>query len=341
MANGMYHQLSASPHSMLSLEDQKAFGILIETLDPSQYRYNQHPTQVRTAYEALVIQHEPTSKIDRIQVAMEWIRLSWDVRQEPCRISSITSKHSSNDYTTDFRHIVDRRSHLPESDQTVKENKVALETEWKAAVRNGAIKLPRAHSNHEGAFLSKEDVAVVGAVLEDEAVTEDTPAIANCREIKTEPKLAAATTVDMQNNIENVPEVLGEPEEPTEVNDPTWSAHTRPRRTINLNGMRYECTFMSRTEFDFKSEGDEAMVAHDHGSNSIAQRIIVDSDASARMIGASKQLYHRKKFHRQVVVANGGVTVATTLGKLNIITPNTTVLTLTDVLLVDGMTSTL
>ncbi|RHY29702.1 hypothetical protein DYB32_004938 [Aphanomyces invadans] len=306
MANGMYHQLSASPHSTPSLEDQKAFGILIETLDPSQYRYNQHATQVRTAYETFVIQHEPTSKIDRIQVAMEWIKLSWDMRQEPCRTSSITSKRSSNDYTTSARRSDECRKKARDAGQPVKKSGPSSKDE---------------DSNTTNVFMfSAEDLDM--SSLSSNNGNED-----------------------MQNNIEYVPEVLGEPDEPTEVNDPTWSAHTRPRRTINLNRMRYECTFMSRTEFDTKSEGDEAMVAHDEGSNSMAHRIIVDSGASTRMTGASKHLYDRKKCHRQVVqvaqVANGGVTVATTLGKLNIITPNKTVLTLTDVLLVDGMTSTL
>ncbi|RHY18316.1 hypothetical protein DYB32_010400 [Aphanomyces invadans] len=139
MAKGMYDQLSTSPHSTPSLEDQKAFGILIETLDPSQYHYIQHATHVRTAYEALVIQHEPTSKIDRIQVDMEWAKLSWDMRQETIpdfihrfqtlaqRLHDVRAPESESNQVVkflalmpwDFRHIVDRLSHLPESEQTL------------------------------------------------------------------------------------------------------------------------------------------------------------------------------------------------------------------------------
>ncbi|ETV92805.1 hypothetical protein H310_13018 [Aphanomyces invadans] len=76
-------------------------------------------------------------------------------------------------------------------------------------------------------------------------------------------------------------------------------------------------------------------------ARTIEHRIVVDSGASAHMTGASEHLFDTKPCNRQVVVANDNVTVATTMGKLNISTPSHTTLTLTDVLLIKGMSTTL
>ncbi|RHY00236.1 hypothetical protein DYB36_008864 [Aphanomyces astaci] len=86
---------------------------------------------------------------------------------------------------------------------------------------------------------------------------------------------------------------------------------------------------------------DEAYTASVGAHVAIQHRIIVDSGASTHMTGAATHLYDTRNCHRQVIVANGGVTIATTIGKLNITTPTSKVLTLTDVLLIDGMGTTL
>ncbi|ETV96557.1 hypothetical protein H310_10267 [Aphanomyces invadans] len=63
MAKGTHYQLTAPFSMQPSIDDQKALGILIETIEPS------HPPSA-------------DKKIDRIQVAMEWTKLTWDPRQE-------------------------------------------------------------------------------------------------------------------------------------------------------------------------------------------------------------------------------------------------------------------
>ncbi|RHY73612.1 hypothetical protein DYB34_009614 [Aphanomyces astaci] len=86
---------------------------------------------------------------------------------------------------------------------------------------------------------------------------------------------------------------------------------------------------------------DEAYTTNDGVHAAIKHRIIGDSGASMNMTDAATHLYETRDCHRQNIVANGGVTVATTIGKLNITTPTSKVLTLTDVLLIDGMGTTL
>ncbi|RHY29993.1 hypothetical protein DYB32_004759 [Aphanomyces invadans] len=136
-----------------SSDDQKAFGILIDTLEPSQYRHIEGYTHVRIAYEALVAHHKPMTKIDRIQVAMEWAKLSWDPRQETLPDSSTAVKLLAL-MPWEFRHIVDRLSNLPDSEKTFANTKIALEAEWKAAVRGGTIKTPRGQANEYRALFA-------------------------------------------------------------------------------------------------------------------------------------------------------------------------------------------
>ncbi|RHY22883.1 hypothetical protein DYB32_009370 [Aphanomyces invadans] len=78
-----------------------------------------------------------------------------------------------------------------------------------------------------------------------------------------------------------------------------------------------------------------------HRSAVYEHRIVIDSGASTHMTGAAEHLYAKTPCNRQVIVANGGVTPATLMGELNISTPTPSTLTLTDVLLIKGMTTTL
>ncbi|RHY21586.1 hypothetical protein DYB32_009769 [Aphanomyces invadans] len=123
---------------------------------------------------------------------------------------------------------------------------------------------------------------------------------------------------------------------------------------VHPTGGPYEATMDSddEPEADFEVassyEGSNDSDANDmvysveaSDARTIEHRIVVDSGASAHMTGASEHLFDTKPCNRQVVVANGNVTVATTMGKLNISTPSHTTLTLTDVLMIKGMSTTL
>ncbi|RHY05512.1 hypothetical protein DYB25_010150, partial [Aphanomyces astaci] len=569
MAKGILDQLSARPTNPPDLDDQKAFGILIETIEAGQYRHVEGAANVKTAYEALAIHHRPTTKIDRIQVAMEWARLSWDMRQETLpdfihrfqtlvkRLHEVGARETESNQVVkllalmpwDFRHIVDRLSNGSDHDQTVTNTKIALEAEWKATVRNGAIKLPRGHANEDRALYAEggrgNNTASGGRGQggrgrgRGRGASHKGPRSHNgtksgtchycgkeghwqseCRKKaredgnpsgKREPKedhsnaavfmfSAVETGQDMQNMGEegkcnsylmedSLPAIHPIPTpaiavpsnqddfdrvefvHPEEYVDRAWHPSIRPRRMVTIKGVPYMANFMSRDDlavlatkpipdpatikvfpgwvisrytvmaYDMRAVrtphiremiindsylpwlGDDAyetyindapfapfddpelvrtlrmsmdvhqrhrglastaspttdvtttstnplitaaaasMAANQHDASgdatksdtaideaytasvgahvAIQHRIIVDSGASTHMTGAATHLYDTRNCHRQVIVANGGVTIATTIGKLNITTPTSKVLTLTDVLLIDGMGTTL
>ncbi|RHY28114.1 hypothetical protein DYB32_006244 [Aphanomyces invadans] len=81
MSKGLLGTIT-DPTTTTTDQKQKAMGILIETLDPSQYRHVQDNYEVTLAYDALKTHHEPTTKIDRIEVSKEWAKLTWNPRQE-------------------------------------------------------------------------------------------------------------------------------------------------------------------------------------------------------------------------------------------------------------------
>ncbi|CAK4082203.1 unnamed protein product, partial [Aphanomyces euteiches] len=82
MAKGLHELLTTAVNANNASNDQKAFRILIETLDPKQYQYVDGIANVKTVYEALVTHHQRITKIDRIEVAMEWAKINWNPRQE-------------------------------------------------------------------------------------------------------------------------------------------------------------------------------------------------------------------------------------------------------------------
>ncbi|ETV97490.1 hypothetical protein H310_09415 [Aphanomyces invadans] len=129
-----------------SSDDQKAFGILIDTLEPSQYRHIGGYTRVRIAYEALA-------------------KLSWDPRQETLpdfiyRFQILVQRLSDVRATeTDSNQVVK----LLPCKQTVAKTKIALEAEWKAAVRNGSIKTPRGQAKEDHALFAAGDRGAKGS----------------------------------------------------------------------------------------------------------------------------------------------------------------------------------
>ncbi|RHZ26921.1 hypothetical protein DYB31_015112, partial [Aphanomyces astaci] len=71
------------------------------------------------------------------------------------------------------------------------------------------------------------------------------------------------------------------------------------------------------------------------------EKIIIDSGASSHTTGAKDHLYDVAACDRTIIVANGEVANATTMGKLDIDMQNGAKMTLTEVLIIDGMPMTL
>ncbi|RHY24538.1 hypothetical protein DYB32_008810 [Aphanomyces invadans] len=86
----------------------------------------------------------------------------------------------------EFCHLVDRLSNLPDSEQTVAKTKIALEAEWKAAVRNGAIKTPRGQANEDRALFVAGGRGAKDAVVTDVAEVAARPEVAKPNEATSE-----------------------------------------------------------------------------------------------------------------------------------------------------------
>ncbi|RHY26208.1 hypothetical protein DYB32_007804 [Aphanomyces invadans] len=92
---------------------------------------------------------------------------------------------------------------------------------------------------------------------------------------------------------------------------------------------------------DSDDAADMTLSVEDCDARTIEHHIVIDSGTSAHMTGTADHLYAKTPCSRKVIVTNGGVTTATLMGKINISTQTPSTLTLTDVLLIKGMTTSL
>ncbi|KAF0727717.1 hypothetical protein Ae201684P_004472 [Aphanomyces euteiches] len=171
MTKGLYGTLSPQENNPISDEDnQKAYGILIETLETEQYRHIDGIAAVDLAFKALQTYHEPITKADRIEILKEWSQIEWNCKRENLpnfihrfevlarRLRDVGVTESDENLVAkllalmpwSFRHIVDRLLHT--ADQSLSTVKVALEAEWKAALRNGAMSKNDEMFNNERAL---------------------------------------------------------------------------------------------------------------------------------------------------------------------------------------------
>ncbi|RHY00541.1 hypothetical protein DYB36_011595 [Aphanomyces astaci] len=66
----------------LQTDMDKAYGIIIEGIEPSQYQYIEDAETATAAYKALSDHHEPKSKIDKLALSSEYHSMSWNIKEE-------------------------------------------------------------------------------------------------------------------------------------------------------------------------------------------------------------------------------------------------------------------
>ena len=64
------------------IADQKAHGLIIESLSPDQYQWVEDATTAHAAYKALRAHHEPNSNNARVSLLSEYGSMNWDPKQE-------------------------------------------------------------------------------------------------------------------------------------------------------------------------------------------------------------------------------------------------------------------
>ncbi|ETV63963.1 hypothetical protein H257_19101 [Aphanomyces astaci] len=78
----------------LQTDMDKAYGVIIEGIEPSQYQYVEDAETVIAAYKALSDHHEPKSKIDKLALSSEYHSMSWYIKEETY-LSSLNGTRSS------------------------------------------------------------------------------------------------------------------------------------------------------------------------------------------------------------------------------------------------------
>ncbi|RLO10184.1 hypothetical protein DYB28_008489 [Aphanomyces astaci] len=66
----------------LQTDMDKAYRIIIEGIEPSQYQYIEDAETATAAYKALSDHHEPKSKIDKLALSSEYHSMSWNIKEE-------------------------------------------------------------------------------------------------------------------------------------------------------------------------------------------------------------------------------------------------------------------
>ncbi|RHY91905.1 hypothetical protein DYB31_007749 [Aphanomyces astaci] len=208
-------------------DDEKSYGLLIESIDTSQYQYIERAKSAIEAYTALSDHLEPKTKVDRLALLSDFYGMNWNMKQEP----------------------------LPE-------------------------------------FLARYDIVMRKLRDSDEGIT-------------------SGMAVD---------------------------------RLLQLmpKGHGHQASY-AREEYLFTANDtttNSPVVTAMSVLDSLHQ-VIVDSGASSHMTGGAANLQNMTDCNRSITVANGTRTVATKKGTMSITTSLGAALHLTDVLLVDGMPSTL
>ncbi|KAH9076374.1 hypothetical protein Ae201684P_010320 [Aphanomyces euteiches] len=62
--------------------DGLALGLLIQCIAPSQFQYIENSTMAAAAYKALADHHEPTTRLDRLDVMEDFYCMKWNQKQE-------------------------------------------------------------------------------------------------------------------------------------------------------------------------------------------------------------------------------------------------------------------
>ncbi|RHZ29525.1 hypothetical protein DYB26_011138 [Aphanomyces astaci] len=80
----------------LQTDMDKAYGVIIEGIEPSQYQYVEDAETAIAAYKALSDHHEPKSKIDKLALSSEYHSMSWYIKEETY-LSSLNGQFAGED----------------------------------------------------------------------------------------------------------------------------------------------------------------------------------------------------------------------------------------------------
>lgn len=313
--------------------DQKAHGLIIESLAPDQYQWIEDAPTAHAAFKALRSHHEPNSNNTRVALLSEYGAIQWNTKQETLaaylqRFKTLTRKlyqlnvREPEDVTISkllatmpwsLRGVTLQISVTPTDRQSLTATCLLLEEEYKQAIRQGEIKPPSGSSNDERALqaLAKTRPGQV-------------PYPSKFKEDKDKIKRKTCTYCKKRGHTENVcRKKAADKSPPTD----TGNAASTPVDT-------YFLLAHSTDQSTANSNRDFAMHVD-------AASIILDSGASSHMTGSLANLTDLQPCVKNVTVANGAIVPTTNSGTLTLSTTSGNTLVLRDVLHVPGMFATL
>ncbi|RQM19167.1 hypothetical protein B5M09_012727 [Aphanomyces astaci] len=320
-------------------DNQKALGLLIEMIDPSQYHLIEEATTCHDAYLLLERRHEPSTKVDRIALMAEYHAISWNPKQETLRsflerFEVLLRKLQGADCVEPehlsvvkllalmpwcLRSVTHQINAKPEGHQTIHAVKVLLEAEYRAALASKEIQAP--------SQVNADERALATQARRDNNKGKKTGACHHCGK-------KGHWAKECREKLRGDPPVKPNPRYPageeranTAINDVYLFT-----ATVDDNTAQMDADIMAA----FNDEPSCAMIASVQ-----SKQVVVDSGASMHMTNSESQLANIQPCERRVVMANGHVTHAKKSGDLSLRTSCGTKMVLKDVLVIDGMPMTL
>ena len=175
MTKGLLNNIDRVVNNMSAeqtIADQKAHGLIIESLECDQYQWIEDAPTAYAAFKALRLHHEPNSNYARVALLSEYGTMQWNTNHETLtaylqRFKTITRKlyqlnvKEPEDVTVSkllatmpwsLRGVMLLISVTPTDRQSVTATCLLLEEEYKQAIRQGEIKPPSGSSNDERAL---------------------------------------------------------------------------------------------------------------------------------------------------------------------------------------------
>ncbi|RHY90224.1 hypothetical protein DYB26_014637, partial [Aphanomyces astaci] len=321
-------------------DNQKALGIIIESINVNQYQHVDGLTDALAAYLALKAHHEPQTHVDKIGLLAEYHAIRWEPKRETLpvfidRFYNLVRKLrdagcAEDEYMTVakllaimpwcLRIVLHQINLMDERLQTLTVARSLLEAEYKAAVANGALQAPGNEADVTralGALDSGRDRGGRGRG-------------------RGPPKAGRGASRSQKRE--------GTCHHCGKVGHWKAECHARqrgdPPTAMPSRAPGNESVGAAPNHTVYLFAGMEAPGLSLSAAKA-TEKIIIDSGASSHTTGAKDHLYDVAACDRTIIVANGEVANATTMGKLDIDMQNGAKMTLTEVLIIDGMPMTL
>ena len=343
MTKGLLNYIDKIPTANMNADqtiaDQKAHGLIIESLASDQYQWIEDAPNAYAAFKALRLHHEPNSNNARVALLSQYGAMQWNTKQETLaaylqRFKTVTRKlHQLNvkepeDVTVSkllatmpwsLRGVMLQIGVTPVERQSVTATCLLLEEEYKQAIRQGELKPPSGSSNDERALQS---------------LAKARPGQSTCTYCKKAGHSADACRKKASDKAKN----------PSKRNTCTYCK--------KFGHSEDACRKKASDKKPSSDAGNAAstatdtffLLAEDYQDFALhvnASAIILDSGASSHMTGNIANLTNVTPCAKNVTVANGAIVPTTSSGTLTLSTASGNTLVLRDVLHVPGMFATL